>query len=134
MDKALLDAFRATCFMVCLDEVEWAGIRIDQPLPASLHALVGDRAWGFITAWNPLATARPEAENLAAERELHAALKQLPDTIVRPAIGVGIDWHEPSLFVVGADTSELDSLARRHRQLAYVYGESGTPALLRVIE
>lgn len=134
MDKALLDAFRATQFMVCLDDVEWAGIRIDQPLPAALRALVGQRAWGFITAWNPLATARPEVENLAAQRELHAALKQLPNTTVRAAIGVGLDWHEPSLFVIGAGTSALDRLARHHRQLAYVHGESGTPALLRMLE
>jgi hypothetical protein len=133
MVEALLHAFRATHYLVCLDEIEWADIRVDQTLPASLQALVGKSAWGFITAWNPLATERPEAENLAAQYELHAALRQLPNAIIRPAIGVGSDWHEPSLFVIGTDTAALDTLARRHRQLAYVHGESGTPALLRVL-
>ena len=35
MDESLLAAFRATRYLVCLDPVEWADIRIDQPLLAS---------------------------------------------------------------------------------------------------
>lgn len=134
MDKALLDAFRATHFLVCIDEMEWADIRIDQAPPASLRVLISERAWGFITAWNPFAEMRPENENLAAQRQLHSALQELPDAIIRPAIGVGADWHEPSLFVIGADTAVLDVLAASHHQLAYVHGHSRQPALLRVLD
>lgn len=133
MDEALLDAFRATHYLVCLDQTEWADIRVDRTLPASLQALVGQRAWGFITAWNPFGEVRPESENLVAQCQLHSALKQLPHAIIFPAIGVGSDRHEPSLFVIGADSHALEILAMRHQQLAYVHGESGTPAMLRIL-
>ncbi len=134
MDEALLEAFRATHFLVCLDEIEWADIRVGQALPTCLQVLVGKRGWGFITAWNPSAEVRPEAENLVSQRQLHSALKQWPSATIHPAIGVGSNWHEPSLFVIGLNTAALDTLARRHRQLAYVHGESDQPARLRVLE
>lgn len=134
MDEPLLAAFRNTHFLVCLEATEWADIRIDQALPASLRLLVGTRAWGFITAWNPQSIKCPDAENLAAQRQLDSALQQLPNTVVRPAIGVGSDWHEPSLFVIGADTADLDTLARQHRQHAYVHGCADGPAVLRLLD
>lgn len=136
MNKALLDAFHATDYLVCIDTVEWAGIRIDQPLPTSLQALVGARSWGFITAWNPRAeTTRTPAGNLAAQRELLTALRAWPEAVIHPAIGIGpTGWSEPSLFVVGPDTATLDTLARHHEQLAYVHGHADSIACLRVLE
>ncbi|MFC5435382.1 DUF3293 domain-containing protein [Rhodanobacter umsongensis] len=136
MDKALLDAFRATDYLVCIDDVEWAGIRIDQPLPASLQALVGVRSWGFITAWNARAQAtRTPAGNLAAQRELLTALRAWPGAVIHPAIGIGrTGWSEPSLFVVGPDIATLDTLARQHEQLAYVHGHANSTARLRLLE
>ena len=133
MDEALLTAFRDTHYLVCLDACEWADIRLDQALPASLQALVAWRQWGFITAWNPQARERAEAENLAAQRELHAALTQIQGATVRPAIGLGGQWYEPSFFVIGVDGDGLDELARRHRQLGYVHGSDGGPARLRLL-
>jgi hypothetical protein len=135
MDDALLEAFRAAAYHVNLDMVAWATIRVDLPLPADLVALVGSRSWAFITAWNPQARRRPPAENLAAQSDLLAALQALPDSLVRPAIGVGSSgWIEPSLFVVGPDLATLDQLASAYGQLAYVHGEAGSAALLRVLE
>ncbi|HWX67778.1 MAG TPA: DUF3293 domain-containing protein [Rhodanobacter sp.] len=136
MDKALIDAFRATDYLVSVDEVEWAGIRIDQPLPPVLQALVGARSWGFITAWNPSAeTTRTLAENLAAQRDLLAALRAWPEAVIRPAIGIGrTGWHEPSLFVIGPDITMMDSLARHHEQLAYIHGHADGIAHLRLLE
>lgn len=132
MDKVRLDAFRNTGYLVCLDPAEWACIRIDQPLPAVLQALVGDRPWGFITAWNPRSEPHEPAANLAAQRELLAALRARPDTVVYPGIGIGAGgWHEPSLFVIGPDSAVLDTLARQHGQLAYVHGHAHGTAQLR---
>ncbi|GGY18563.1 hypothetical protein GCM10008098_08230 [Rhodanobacter panaciterrae] len=136
MDRALLDAFRATDYLVCIDAAEWADIRIDQPLPSSLQALVGARCWGFITAWNPRAeTTRAPADNLAAQRELLGALRAWPEAVIHPAIGIGrTGWSEPSLFVIGPDIATLDALARRHEQLAYIHGHANSIAHLRVLE
>ena len=135
MDEALLEAFRATAYHVCLDTVTWATIRVDLPLPGPLADVVGARPWAFVTAWNPQARRRPPAENLAAQRELLAALQKQPGVAVHPALGVGTSgWSEPSLFVVGAGVHALDKLARAHGQLAYVHGEAGGAALLRILD
>lgn len=135
MDEALLEAFRATAYHVCLDTVSWATIRVDLPLPAEALALVGTRPWAFITAWNPRARRRPAPENLAAQQHLLAALQARPGTIVRPALGVGPSgWSEPSLFVIGPDIGMLDELARSHGQLAYVYAEGTAAASLRLLD
>ena len=134
MDEALLDAFRTTDYLVCLDEVEWASIRIEQPLPEPLQRLVGHRAWGFITAWHPQAQMRAAADHLAAQRELLAALHVWPGAVIHPAIGIGASgWHEPSLFVIGPERATLDALARRHRQAAYVHGQGSELARLRLL-
>lgn len=135
MDESLREAFRDTSYIVNLDMVGWATIRIDLPLPAELRELVGARPWGFITAWNPQARRRGLSENLAAQQELLAALQVLPGIAVRPAIGVGnTGWSEPSLFVVGADADALDPLARQHGQRAYVLGHGDGTARLRWME
>ncbi len=134
MDKVLLDAFRATDYLVCLDAAEWATIRIEQPLPEPLQRLVGQRAWGFITAWHPQAQMRAAADNLVAQRELLAALHTWPGAVIHPAIGIGASgWHEPSLFVIGLAPATLDALARRYRQVAYVHGQGSEPACLRLL-
>jgi hypothetical protein len=135
MDEFLLEAFHATAYHVNLDTVTWATIRIDQPLPAELAAVVGSRPWAFITAWNPQARRRPPAENLAAQHELLAALQNQPGVTVHPAMGVGsTGWIEPSLFAIGADIDTLDSLARTHAQLAYVRGQADGVAQLRLLD
>jgi len=135
MDEALLEAFRGTAYHVCLDTVTWATIRVDLPLPAPLVDVVGARPWAFITAWNPQARRRRPAENLALQRELLAALQGQSGVVVHPALGVGTSgWSEPSLFVAGVGVEALDRLARDHGQLAYVHGEAGGVALLRVLD
>jgi Protein of unknown function (DUF3293). len=135
VDEALLEAFRSTTYHVCLDTVRWAIIRVDLPLPAPLAAAVGAQPWAFVTAWNPQARRRPPAENEAAQRELLASLRQQAGVNVYPAIGVGTSgWSEPSLFVTGTDVTALDRLTRSHGQLAYVHGEAGGHATLRVLD
>ena len=135
MDETLREAFRETSYLVNLDAVTWATIRIDLPLPLELVPVVGSRPWAFITAWNPQARRRAHAENMAAQRELLTALQGLPDVALRPAIGVGsTGWSEPSLFVAGPDLATLDALARQHGQRAYVHGQADGAARLRWME
>jgi len=161
MDKPLLDAFRDTDYLVCLDVVDvapahpapvlwvpplgapatlahpwaaWAYIRIDQPLPESLQTLVGTRSWGFITAWNPRSETRPPEDNLAAQRELLTALRAWPEAAIYSAIGIGPSgWSEPSLFVIDLETAALDALCHRHEQNAYVHGQGAVAASLRLL-
>jgi hypothetical protein len=134
MDKSLIDAFRATDYLVCLDEVTWASIRVDQPLPTSLQAVVGARSWGFITAWNPRSEPRSPADNLTDQCELLVALRTAPEAVIYPAIGVGATgWTEPSLFVIGPDLPTLDALGQRYQQNAYVHGQGLEIARLRLL-
>ena len=136
MDEALRAAWHATAYVVCLDAVQWPAIRIDAPLPAALQAVVGNQAWGFITAWNPHSRPRAEDENLAAQRELLALLQGHAEQVaLYPAIGIGVDgWYEPSLFVVGPSCATLDVVATRFGQAAYVYGVGNAPARLRLLD
>ena len=135
MDELLLEAFRATTYLVVIDTLTWATVRIDLPPPVELLAVAGTRPWGIITAWNPQARRRAPAENLAAQRQLLAALQASPEAVVLPAIGVGPSgWSEPSLFVAGVAVPTLDTLAREHAQLAYVHGLAGNHAELRVLD
>jgi hypothetical protein len=136
MDESLLQAYRDTDYLVCVDRVEWACIRVDQTLPDVLQRQVGAASWGFITAWNPLSEAPAASPNLAAQRALFADLQALGQISIFAAIGIGIGfsgWHEPSLFVIGPEQQTLDTLARRYRQHAYVCGRGAEPAHLRVV-
>lgn len=135
VDSSLVEAYEASDYLVCLGPADWAAIHIRQPLPAALQALVGTRPWGFITAWNPRSEARRWTDNLAAQAALLAALRVLPQTAtVLPGIGIGASgWHEPSLFAVGPGVAQLDSLANRYEQNAYVHGGGGEIARLRLL-
>ena len=135
MDELLREAFRATAYHVNLDTLRWATIRVDLLLPAELAAVVDTRPWAFITAWNPQARRRAAADNLTAQKQLLVALQEQPAVSIYPAIGMGSSgWIEPSLFVVGVDTAVMDSLARHHRQLAYVHGHADGAAHLRELD
>lgn len=133
MDSALIDAYRRTDYRVRLPQGGWASIHVDAPLPTLLRALVGSGCWAFLTAWNPFSQPHPRAQNHAAQHALLAALRGLPATrVLRPAIGVGEDWREPSLFVVGPSLAETDALAQQFQQNAYVHGLADGPARLRL--
>ena len=135
MDELLREAFRETAYHVNLNMLSWATIRVDLPLPAELAEVVGTRPWAFITAWNPQARRQSAENNMSAQQTLLAALQDQPDVCIYAAIGVGSSgWIEPSLFVIGADTTVVDALGRHHRQLAYVHGHADGAAHLRELE
>ena len=136
MDERLLAAYRDTDYRVRLPTGGTATLRIDEPLPAALHALVMDRPWGFVTAWNPASMPTPRSVNRRAQRRLLAELRTTADTQdIHPAIGVGRQgWREPSLFAVGVTPEALGELCRRHGQLACLVGRGPGEVRLRWID
>lgn len=133
MDSGLIAAYRSTDYRVRLAQGGFASIHVDAPLPDALRTLIGPHSWAFITAWNPYSQKRPRAQNHAAQQALLAALRKLPSTLaIRPAIGAGQDWREPSLFVVGPELVQTDALAQQFQQNAYVHGLAGGNARLRL--
>jgi|SRR5215469_8625947 len=133
MDSTLISAYLATDYRVRLLQGGWASIRIDKALPAALQALTGGRAWAFVTAWNPLSQPQPRSLNHAAQLALLAALRGLRRTLyIRPGLGAGRLWREPSFFVIGPDLEEIDKLAQQFHQNAYVHGLGAGAARLRL--
>jgi hypothetical protein len=132
-DDALIAAYRSTDYRVRLARGGWASILVDAPVPASLLALIGLRSWAFITACNPFSQVRPRQQNHAAQHALLIALRKLSATAaIRPAIGIGQGWREPSFFVVGPELAETDALAQQFQQNAYVHGLADGYARLRL--
>ena len=135
MDSDLRAAFEATDYRVRLTRGGWATIRIGEAPPVSLQDAIGTRCWGFITAWNPGARPRDRRHNRVAQRRLLESLRALPGAVaIRPALGVAADWREPSLFVIGPDTTTLDTLAGHCQQRAYVHGRASGSARLRWLD
>jgi hypothetical protein len=133
MDNSLIDAYRTTDYRVRLTQGGWVSIRVDAALPLPLHALIGERSWAFITAWNPGSQEQPRVQNHAAQQALLLALRQLPQTAcIRPGLGIGEVWREASLFVVGPNLSDIDLLAQQFQQNAYVHGLGQGYARLRL--
>jgi hypothetical protein len=133
MDETLLAAFLATDYRVRLPTGGWASIRTNAALPERLRSAVDSYPWAFITAWNPHSQMQVRAKNHAAQHDLLARLKKIPETVsIRPGLGVGLTgWREPSWFVVGPSPAQLDPLAHRYRQSAYVHGYFDGLAILR---
>jgi hypothetical protein len=134
MDTALISLYRTTDYRVRLLQGGWASIRIDKALPAALQALTGGRGWAFITAWNPQSLRLPRSLNHTAQIALLGALRGLRRTLyIRPGLGAGSDWREPSFFVIGPELEEIDGLAQQFQQNAYVHGLGAGAARLRLI-
>ena len=136
MDKVLLAEYRASTYLVCLDTLRWSPIHIGKPLPAALQALVGERSWAFITAWNPRSIRRAVAENFAAQQQLLLALQASAGlSTLYPGVGIGSQgWYEPGFFVVGLAVEILDELGAAHAQNAYVQGCGPASAGLRLLQ
>ncbi|HUB88152.1 MAG TPA: DUF3293 domain-containing protein [Dyella sp.] len=133
MDSALIIAYRSTDYRVRLARGGFVSIQVDTPVPEPLRAWIGSHSWAFITAWNPYSRVQPRTQNRAAQHSLLDTLRKLPSTVtIRPAIGVGEDWREPSFFVVGPALAETDALAQQFQQNAYVHGLAAGHARLRL--
>lgn len=104
-------------------------LRLGEPnaMLDAMLAELGVEDWAYLTAWNPGARERPEAENRAAMERLAAALRER-----------GLQWHvgageaddgswppEPSLFVPGLARDDAVVLGRAFGQVAIVVGRRG---------
>lgn len=132
MTEDLATLFGNTEYRVRLERGGWAVIHVGQPLPDSLLPRVGTDTWGFITAWNPQARQQSRPLNRHAQRQLLGVLQEDKDTrLLIPAMGVGVHWREPSLFVTGLSRERMDRIAHAYRQLAYLWGVACSQAELR---
>ncbi len=135
----LVAAYGRTEYRVRLARGGCATIRVDEPLPEMLQAVLpaADAPWGFVTAWNPYSEKLSREANRSAQRELLKALHgRAPTPRIFAGMGVGADadgrrWREPSLFVAGASFDLLDALMLRFRQHAIVRGSGNSLAQLR---
>lgn len=124
-----------------LDQFLCAEYGCESGTPALIHigehcALTASRHW--ITAYNPLGAASPDASNLAAQRRLleavaaagchgEAGFARAPAT----ADDLPNPWQEPCIVLHSVPDALVDQLAHRFRQLATVALHPGQPARLR---
>jgi hypothetical protein len=99
---------------------------------AGFHKL---KNWTFITAWNPLPDILSLEENQARNRNLAQDVKLLG---LEYSLGAGISedkkWSEESLFIENIGLVTANQLAKKYGQLAFVYGQNGSIAMLYYTE
>jgi len=128
-DPKLRLAYLQTTYMV--DEPPLS-IRIGQTHPRLDEWLAGRDAssWAFLTAWNPQSNLLSDADN---KMRMNGLVQDLAAYLIGPGRGLPPDpgWQaEESLLVVGISKDDALRIARKWDQLAFVYGESGGPAIL----
>jgi hypothetical protein len=133
----LMDIYLRADYRVRLARGGHASIRVGEPLPESLRAMLpdADAPWGFITAWNPFSTPQSPVTNRGAQRQLLAALRaQVPASCMHAAVGVGADidangqhWREPSLFAANVPFVLLDALMLHFGQHAIIRATGPAP-------
>ncbi|WP_376696848.1 DUF3293 domain-containing protein [Wenzhouxiangella sp. EGI_FJ10305] len=130
--EELLQAFSATDYRVRVAGSDYV-VR-----PGRQHEGVDEalarRPWAIITAFNPNARQVDDAVNEKQHRLLLDTLARL-GLETYPAVNrdPGGEWpDEIAVLIVGADLSELDTLAEWFGQAAIVTGRAGEPARLRL--
>jgi hypothetical protein len=80
-------------------------------------------SWVFITAWNPLPVIYTLEENRGRNEELKKDLDSL-GLFYLDGIGLAIDgsWQEESLFVKDISKGQAEDLAKKYKQVAYLFG------------
>ncbi len=133
MDEMLLKAYRETDYRVAGNGADFV-IRIGEHSPG-LNALLvaqGLKAAAFLTAWNPFSEATDTEKNEQAQVSLETDVARL-GLVALPGEGVGRDGNwppEPSSLIMGITRDQADFLARKYRQNAWVWIESGRAAEL----
>lgn len=80
-------------------------------------------SWAFITAWNPLPFTYSLEENRCRNEELKHDLDSL-GLFYLDGVGIAIDgsWKEESLFIKDISKSQAEDLAKKYKQVAYLFG------------
>jgi hypothetical protein len=102
-------------------------IKINTIIPEAQHL----NSWAFLTAWNPLPEILSDVENKKRNQQLEDDLKSL-SLVYCNAIGISEDekWSEESFFIENISKAQIQTLAIKYRQLAYVYGSKNEVATL----
>lgn len=133
-DAELIAAYQRTGYQVDDDGYAFV-LRVEEssPLLRACHEAFDVTCSAYLTAWNPHSVATPTAVNTAAMARLEQELTAAGWRWLR---GQGVDpagaWPaEPSVLVLGLDTSSAVALARRYEQNAIVCaGPDAVPHLV----
>jgi hypothetical protein len=125
MDLEYHQAFLNTTYRVLQSRL--IDIKINELHPALNHL----ENWAFITAWNPLPDILSLEENQNRNENLEEDIKKL-NLKYSLAVGISEDekWSEESLLIENMDLATANNLAKKYGQLAFVYGQIGSIAIL----
>lgn len=112
---------------------EWSHLRIGEAAPDIDAAFPEAACFGFLAAWNPRSTPRPDAQNRAADEVLRLQLVE-SGVICRPGFSSACDrsWREPSWLATDMAPGPLDALAQRFGQLGTLWWRRGEAVRLRI--
>jgi len=104
-----------------------ANLALDELLMAR-----GATTAAFLTAWNPLSSDTPRAQNEAAQAALQADLTASGISWINgEGRGRRGDWPpEPSLLAIGIEYDAALALAQRYSQNAWLWAQAGQPVQL----
>lgn len=127
MSKAELEKhYLETTYSVFIEENKY-DIKIGEPVPLSIQQLIdkNKKSAAILTAWNPASKSLSSQENISRNNLLyHDLIKNT--CLVFDAIGEGdsSQWPaEEGYFILGITKEEIDKLAVKFGQNAYVWLE-----------
>ena len=111
---------------------DWHDVRVGLLAPGIEMAHPGAGSFGLVSAWNPWSVERTEADNRAADHQLHDLLIA-SDKPFRAAFASAPNrsWREPSWITMGLALDDFDALARRFNQLGTLWWLPGEHVRLR---
>lgn len=126
-----------TTYSVFIEE-DKCDIRIGEPVPSNIQQLLNNenKTAAILTAWNPASQPLSSQENISRNELLkHEILKT--NYLVFKARGEGdsSQWAaEEGYFILGITKDEIDKLAVKFGQNAYVWLEQGKATLVEFTE
>jgi len=89
-------------------------------------------SWAYITAFNPGSKMLREEENIRRNKKLLQDIKEMnykyyEGQSYEPQSGY---WHENGYLILNIDFETAKMLAAKYGQLAFLFGETGTPCRL----
>lgn len=111
----------------------WRRLRIGAPVPELEAAHPGARSFAMLSAWNPMSSPRPDAENRREDERLQAAIAEGGWASLHGfASAPNRNWREPNWILIDIATAALDALAREFGQLGTLHWSRGQAVRLRM--
>lgn len=127
--EKLKQHYLETTYVVFFDNDKY-DIRINEPIPSAINALLKSQPAAILTSWNPRSQLFSVQENKSRNIKLRALLNNYS---VLNALGQGSDasWPaEESFYILGITKIEAEKLAVDFGQYAYVWLEQDNVASL----